>query len=141
MKKIAALSTVLVIGACASSSNEIATSYVSPMQYEDYSCKQISYEMQRVSRRTSEISGVIDKKASNDSAQMGLGLVLFWPALFFLEGGDGPEAAEYARLKGEFDALETVGVQKDCGIEVKRPEPVKAKEAGQKGDYDFKPKK
>ena len=28
---------------------------------------------------------------------MGVGLILFWPTLFFREGGDGPEAAEYAR--------------------------------------------
>jgi len=36
--------------------------------------------------------------------------------LFFLEGGDGPEAAEYGRLKGERDALEKVAIQKECGI-------------------------
>ena len=47
-------------------------------------------------------------------AQMGVGLVLFWPTLFFLEGGDGAEAAEYARLKGERDALEQAYTQKKC---------------------------
>ncbi len=50
---------------------------------------------------------------------MGVGLVLFWPTLFFLEGGDGPEAAEYARLKGERDAIEKVSIQKKCAIEFK----------------------
>ena len=54
---------------------------------------------------------------------MGVGLILFWPTLFFLEGGDGPEAAEYARMKGEIDALETISIQKNCGI--KFPEPPK----------------
>jgi hypothetical protein len=47
---------------------------------------------------------------------MAVGLVLFWPALFFLEGGDGPEAAEYACLKGEVDALEQVAIQKKCDM-------------------------
>ena len=47
---------------------------------------------------------------------MAIGLVLFWPTLFFLEGGDGPEAAEYARLKGEVDALEGVAIQKQCDM-------------------------
>jgi hypothetical protein len=42
--------------------------------------------------------------------------VLFWPALFFLEGGDGAEAQEYARLKGEFDALQQMSVQKRCNL-------------------------
>ena len=32
----------------------------------------------------------------------------------FLEGGDGPEAAEYPRLKAELDALESVSIQKNC---------------------------
>lgn len=50
---------------------------------------------------------------------MGVGLVLFWPTLFFLEGGDGPQAQEYARLKGERDAIERVSIQKKCGIEFK----------------------
>lgn len=47
---------------------------------------------------------------------MGIGLVLFWPALFMLEGGDGPEATEYARLRGEYEAISTVSVQKKCQL-------------------------
>ncbi|WP_200241917.1 hypothetical protein [Lamprobacter modestohalophilus] len=45
---------------------------------------------------------------------MGVGLVLFWPALFFLAGGDKKD--ELARLKGEYDALEQAAIQKDCMI-------------------------
>ena len=33
-------------------------------------------------------------------------VALFRPALFFLKGGDGPEAQEYARRKGEYTTLE-----------------------------------
>lgn len=46
---------------------------------------------------------------------MGIGLVLFWPALFFLEGGDGPQALRYQQLKGEAVVLERVGTEKKCG--------------------------
>ncbi len=35
--------------------------------------------------------------------------------MFFLEGGDGVEAQEYARLKGEHEAIETASIQKKCG--------------------------
>lgn len=122
----------LLLAGCASSPNKIAASYVSPLEYQDYSCKQISQEMRNVSRRASELYGRLDKTASNDSAQMAVGLILFWPTLFFLEGGDGPEAAEYARLKGEREALEDAAVQKNCNMskmpkweEPKEPEPVK----------------
>ncbi len=45
---------------------------------------------------------------------MGVGLVIFLPALFFLIGDDKKE--EIARLKGEFDALEQAAIQKNCSI-------------------------
>ena len=46
---------------------------------------------------------------------MAVGMLLFWPALFFLEGGDSPEAAEYSRLKGEVEALNEASMLKKCG--------------------------
>ena len=108
-----AVASLSLLG-CATSPDKIESSYVSPIQYSDYSCKQIALEMTNVSRRVSELYGQLDKEAGADTAQMAVGLVLFWPALFFLEGGDGPQAAEYARLKGTREALETVAVQKEC---------------------------
>lgn len=108
---------VALLSACATSSNKIATQYVSPMQYKDYECEQLSAEMARVSRRVGELQGSIDKNATEDKVAMGVGLVLFWPALFFLDG-DSPEAAEYARLKGEFEAMQQQATTKRCNISV-----------------------
>ena len=45
---------------------------------------------------------------------MTIGLLLFWPALFWLEGGDDARAGEYAHLKGERLALEDAAVMKKC---------------------------
>lgn len=101
---------------CATSPDKIATQSVSTLPYEQYNCKQLGAEVDRVTRRLSELRGSLEKTASNDTAQMAVGMILFWPALFFLEGGDGPEAAEFGRLKGERDALERVAIQKECGI-------------------------
>ena len=110
---IASLSIVVASG-CASKPTEIQPQYVSPLQYQSYDCDQVSGELGRISRKTTQLFSQLDKAASNDQAQMAIGLVLFWPTLFLLEGGDGPEAAEYARLKGEFDALEQAAIQKKC---------------------------
>ena len=120
MKKSILLLTVASLAACAKHTNEIPSQYISPMQYNGYSCKQLQAEMQIVSRRVSELGGQVDKTASDDSAQMAVGLVLFWPALFFLDG-DTPQAVEYGRLKGEFDALEKASIQKNCGFHIERP--------------------
>jgi len=76
----------------------------------------IAMETDRVSRRVQSLNATLKKTASDDSAQMAVGMILFFPALFFLEGGDGPDAQEYARLKGESDALQTAAVQKKCMI-------------------------
>jgi len=45
---------------------------------------------------------------------MALGMILFWPALFFLEGGDGPAASQYSQMKGEFEALRKASTMKKC---------------------------
>lgn len=57
-------------------------------------------------------------------------MVIFWPALFLAQG-DGVQAAEVARLKGEMDAIETVSREKGCGIQFQREEPKKPRK-----DYD-----
>lgn len=108
---------MMVVG-CASNPEKIQTSYVSPVQYQNYDCDQIGREMERVSLRAHELHGSLKKTANNDKAQMALGMVLFWPALFFLEGGDGPEAVEYSRLKGEREALEKAAIQKKCDASI-----------------------
>lgn len=91
---------------------------MSPLEYQQYDCDQIGAELRRVSRRTSELFGQLDDERSSDEAEMAIGLILFWPALFFLEGGDGAQAAEYGRLRGEVDALEQVAIMKKCDMAV-----------------------
>ena len=118
MKSFVVLLLATLLVGCATAPEKLGATYVSPLQYKDYTCDQIGMEMQRVSRRVAVLRGTLDEEASTDAAQMGIGLLLFWPALFFLEGGDGVQAAQYAQLKGEFEALEQVSIQKSCGIKV-----------------------
>ncbi|MEX1662204.1 hypothetical protein AB4874_11170 [Thioclava sp. 15-R06ZXC-3] len=107
------------ISGCAKKSEDIAPQYISPMQYQSYSCSQIAAEAQRVTNQAANVSGVQDKKASNDAVATGVALVLFWPAAFFIHG-NGENAGELGRLKGELDALEQASIQKKCGIEFRR---------------------
>jgi hypothetical protein len=118
---------ILLVG-CASSSDEIRAQYISPLQYQDLSCQQIGAEAQRVSARASEVAGVQDEKSTNDAVATGVGIVLFWPSLFFIKG-DGQTAAELGRLRGEFDALEQASIRKNCGIQFPRKAPPPPPEA------------
>jgi hypothetical protein len=117
VKKALIAGLALAVSGCATSPDKIQAAHVSPLKYKDYDCEQLALETASVERRVGELHGNLDKKAGADAAQMGVGLVLFWPALFFLEGGDGPEAQEYARLKGEYQALEDVTIAKKCATQ------------------------
>ena len=115
-----------IITGCATSPDKISATYVSPLKYKDYDNDQIVMEMDYIGQRTAELYYQLDKEAKSDQGQMALGLLIFWPALFFLEGGDGPQAAEYARLKGEYEALRKIAIQRKIGLELmpKSPEEI-----------------
>lgn len=101
---------------CAKSSGEITGSYTSPLLYQSFTCEQLAEEAVRVSRRVAEVSGVQDQKATSDAVTTGVAIVLFWPAAFMLNGND-QNAAELARLKGEYDAIQQANIQKNCGLQ------------------------
>lgn len=109
----AVLSIAVALTGCATSSKDIATNYVSPVQFQSYDCDQIQSEALRIQARVSQLGGRLDEAASHDQAIAGVGLILFWPALFAL-GGTKQQEAEYARLKGEYDAIQQSAVAKKC---------------------------
>jgi len=84
----------------ASSAKDVPTQYVSPLIYDNCDCQQIGVELSRLTGKVNESAGQVEERASDDSGTMALGLILFWPALSFIDG-DGPEAQEYGLLKGE----------------------------------------
>jgi hypothetical protein len=115
-RNLMAAALAAATGACASYSEKVPATYVSPVIYENLSCKQIAEEASRVSRRAAEVAGVQDSQATKDSVVTGVAIVVFWPAAFFV-GGDRGSAAELGRLKGEAEALEQISIKKSCGIQ------------------------
>lgn len=115
-------SVLLILSGCAKPPQQIGASYVSPIQYESYSCKQLGEEAARVSNRAAEAMGVQQQKATGDAVAMGVGLILFWPALLFIKG-NGATETEIAHLKGQMETIEQVSIQKDCGFEFQPVEP------------------
>jgi hypothetical protein len=67
---------------------------------------------------------VQDQKATNDKVAMGVGIVIFWPALLFTKGND-ENTAELARLKGTMDAIEQASIAKHCAIQFQHGPPPK----------------
>lgn len=108
----AAVVALALSAGCATPPDKVSAAYVSPMQYSAYSCGQIEGELRRVQRQLVQVTGAQQKEANKDAIAMGVGLVVFWPALFFLAGDD--QKAELARLKGEYEALQSAAIRKDC---------------------------
>lgn len=112
---IAIILAATSLASCASKADKISAAYVSPTLYSNLSCAQLREEARTVSSRAAAAAGVQDQKARADAAITTVGIVLFWPALFF-NNGDGATAAEVARLKGEMQAVEDASRRNGCGI-------------------------
>ena len=119
---LAAAVLAALAGACAKSADKITAAYVSPLGYDQYNCQQIGQEAERISLRVQQASGAQNKQATSDAVATTVGIVIFWPALFFISGDDAT-TYELARLKGEIEAIEKASIAKNCGI-VFQSEPV-----------------
>lgn len=100
------------LGGCATAGKDVTATYVSPTQFSNLDCDQLRMEIGRLNGRVSQLTGRLDEAANNDKAIVAGGL-LFWPALFAL-GGTKQQEAELARLKGEYEALQSAVTEKKC---------------------------
>jgi hypothetical protein len=134
-KSVATLSVLAVLAVlvgCSTASQNITAEYTSPVQYQSYDCDQLAQESSRILVRVKQLGVRLDHAASNDKAIGVVGAVLFWPALFAL-GGTKQQEAEYARLKGEYDAVSQAQILKKCGAS----RPTATSKPGVDVDKDF----
>jgi hypothetical protein len=118
---IVALSAALA--GWASSAADITPAYVSPVQYQSYSCQQLALEAQSISTRAATLSGAQDSQRTKDGVATAAAIVIFWPAAFFV-GGDKQTAAELAQMKGQMVAVEQASIAKRCNIQFRcKPPP------------------
>lgn len=114
MKKIG-VSIVLasfVLSGCATPPEQIQSDFVPVTQYSNLSCNQLNQEAIRVNRELSEATGRQQQAANNDAAMTAVSLILFWPAVFFIDGNSN--APQLSRLKGEAEAISAAAQQKGC---------------------------
>ena len=114
-KCAASLLIIVIVSGCSTAAKDIVPSNVSPAIYSNYDCDQIRLELLRVSTEVNTMTGKLDKNRENDNLTFAAGMLIFWPALFFL-GGTKEQEARYSQLKGEYNALEQVSIQKRCNL-------------------------
>jgi hypothetical protein len=112
--RFAALSLALVVVCgCASRSGDIQPAAVSAADFALWRCDALHDEIDRVQQRAADVAYAVDARAGNNVIALGLGVMVFWPALLAMRP-DGPDALELARLKGRFDALRAAVAAQPC---------------------------
>ncbi len=122
--------SALLVGGCAKSSNQVAAASVSPIQYQNYTCNQIKAELTALNGRLIQGMRRQDDNADGDAAVTAVGAVLFWPALFFIDGDD-EGTYQLSQMKGEFNALEQAAIQRNCDVQYEIQESRRAQESYQ----------
>ena len=115
-KFLAVLAATALVSACATPPEKIAPAAISSSTYSEFDCNQVRQELLRVHERVTSIAGMQRTKAKKDAMAVGVGLAVYWPALFLVAGGDMDK--ELASLKGQYDALSATAQEKNCPIAV-----------------------
>jgi hypothetical protein len=124
MRRVFAAGCAVVLAGCASKSEDVAPTYVSPLTYQSFTCPQIGEEAQRVSAQAAQVAGVQDSNHTKDIVATTVGVLIVWPALF-LNHGDNQTTAQLALLKGQMDALQQESIRKNCGFQFQTAPPPK----------------
>lgn len=115
MKSTLALILAMSLAGCSTGSYDIKPAHASSAPYRNHTCAQLDTERELVREALTTVGDRLDQAAANDGKIAALGIIVLWPALFFL-GGTGPEESEYARLQGERDAIERTSIDRGCSI-------------------------
>ncbi len=108
------LTAATTLPGCATSSGNYHTAYISPAQFQNYTCDELSAEIARIQTRVGQLMGKQSGGgATKDKWTLGTDLSLSWAALFAL-GGTKEQEAEYTQLKSEYDAVQRSAYAKKC---------------------------
>ena len=121
--KVTALTVALaIISGCATQPSNVAATHVSSLKYDSVECKRLALEASEVEAKLSATTASLQTKANTDAVLVGVGAIIFWPALLGTAATGGKaEEQELARLKGEKIAIEQASLIKNCGVTIKDP--------------------
>ena len=109
IKKAAALSICLLTTACVFNMptpvNQITPTYVSTLNYEAFDCNKLTVEADSLARREAMLVAAQAQRIKSSDAQA------FWTGT---GQGDGMEAVELSRVRGEREAVSKARALKAC---------------------------
>ena len=105
----------ILFSACsdAKKSSEVTAAYVPSATYTSMSCNNLRAEDARLRRTVADLAVNVDKEYRNDKSMEAVTWILFWPAVFAMDGNDA-EASRLAQAKGEAEAIRAAMISKNC---------------------------
>ncbi len=119
MKKILINSTIIIscvlIFSCstAKKANQVDAAYIPSSQYENRSCDELMLLAEEIKQQTPSLERKVDETRRKDKVREQVGLWLFWPSYFFMEG-NAEEQTDLALARGQLNAIRNVAIQKKC---------------------------
>ncbi|MFK7967180.1 MAG: hypothetical protein AB8C46_24740 [Burkholderiaceae bacterium] len=98
---------------CASTAYDVPAKTVPMTAYKQYECRDLKSEHQRVSAKADDLAARIDRGLLAERLKMGVGVVLFWPALLLIDN-QTQHHQQLASLKGERKTLSESLKAKNC---------------------------
>jgi hypothetical protein len=106
--KYSAVFMMLFLMGCAMKAESIQPSYVSPVSYDSYTCKQLGQEAARIEAALATASKQQNQARTNDT----VGVLLIGMPVSSMSGE--AIAPEVAKLKGEKNAIQQASTLKNC---------------------------
>ncbi len=113
LRTVLALALGAGLAGCATRAVDVAPAPASPAEFMAWDCARIDDESDLVQQRATDLAWTVDERVGNNILALGVGVTVFWPALFAMRP-DGLEAADLARLKGRYEALAIAARDKGC---------------------------
>ena len=98
---------------CASTAYDVPAKAVPMTAYKQYECHDLKSEHQRVSQKADALAAQIDQGLLAERLKMGVGVVLFWPALLLIDN-QTQHHHQLASLKGERKTLSESLKARNC---------------------------
>ena len=102
----------LTLSACAPAPGDIAAAYVSPEAFAGHTCADLNRDATALNARLVAATGQQQTAADSDAMMMGIGMLIFWPAL--LAVGHNDQSPTIAQMQGQAEAIRASAVARGC---------------------------
>ncbi len=140
--RLVPLLACVLLQACVTRSADVHALATDPAAFAAWGCGRIDDELDAVQHTAADLAYSVDARAGDNILAMGLGVMVFWPALLAMRPAGLP-ATDLARLKGRFDALLEAGRRQACPLPGNTPSAARAAllplAAGERLVYEDRP--